>query len=262
MTKVVRPWTASCMRLDGKIAVIIGSGGLGRPIAVGYADAGAEMVVADLSAELAEATAREVTSMGKRAFATTCDVSLPEESRRVVGLAVEKFGRVDILVNTAAIVDKHRSVDLTEEDWDRSMAVNLKGAFFCAQAAARAFISQGSGGKIITLTSHMGFVGSFLPRVCYATSKAGIINMTRALASEWAEEDINVNALAPIYTLTAFNEKLLADPAVYDTVMGRMRIKRLGQPEDIIGAAVYLASEASNFMTGQTMVVDGGWFTW
>lgn len=262
MTKVVRPWTASCMRLDGKIAVIIGTGGLGRPIALGYADAGAEMVVADLSAELAETAAAEVNSLGKQAFATTCDVSRPEESRKVVALAMERFGRVDILVNTAAIVDKHASVDLPEEDWDRSMAVNVKGAFFAAQAAAREFIAQGTGGKIITLTSHMGFVGSFLPRAAYATSKAAIINMTRALASEWAEQNINVNALAPIYTLTAFNEQLLADPIVYDTVLSRMRIKRLGQPEDIIGAAVYLASESSNFMTGQTLSVDGGWFTW
>jgi len=262
MTKVVRPWKASSLRLDGKTALVFGAGGLGKAIALGMSDAGAAVVVGDLVRTLADETAAEIAGMGGRSLATTVDICKPGDSERAVRLAADTFGRLDILLNAVGIVNRTPSVDVTEEEWDQVFAVNLKGAFFCAQSAARAFVAQDSGGKIIMLSSHMGSVGSPLARAAYAASKGGLNNLVRALACEWAAQDINVNGLAPVYTRTALNEQALNDPLYQSLIMGRLRIKRLGEPEDVVGAAVYLASEASNFVTGHILSVDGGWFTW
>jgi 2-dehydro-3-deoxy-D-gluconate 5-dehydrogenase len=262
MKKVVRPWKASSLRVDGKTALVVGAGGLGRAIALGLSDAGATVVVGDVVEAAAAETAAEIAATGARSLATAVDISRPPDSESAVRLAAGTFGRLDILVNAVGIINRSPSLEVTEDDWDHVSAVNLKGAFFCAQAAAKAFVAQGTGGKIIMLSSHMGSVGSPLPRAAYAATKGGMNNLVRALACEWAAEDINVNGLAPIYTRTALNERALNDPFYHDLVLGRLRIKRLGEPEDIVGAAVFLASEASNFVTGQILSVDGGWFSW
>ncbi len=254
-------WSFSRLRLDGKTAVVAGVGGLGRATALGMADSGAELVVADFDLKAAESAAGKIRDAGKRAFATTLDMSRPEDSQKLVDYTLEKFGRIDVMVNTVGIAVKKPSVELTESEWDRILDVNLKGAFFCAVAAAKAFIRQGTGGKIITFASHFGLV-AMEERIPYSSSKAGIVNMTRGLACEWAPYMVNVNAIAPVFTRTAISEKVLSDPAFHQRVIDRIPMKRLGQPEDIVGAVVYLASDASNFMTGQTLVVDGGWLAW
>lgn len=234
---------------------------IGRAIALGMADAGADLVLADLNLQAAESLAVEVRATGRTAFAARLDVSSPEDSRRLVEFAVERLSGLDVMFNGVGINIRRASLEVTESDWDKVMAVNLKGAFFCAQAAARAFVKLGSRGKIITVASHLGLVGMG-DRTAYSSSKAGIVNMTRCLAYEWAKYNINVNALAPVYTRTPINADTLDDPEFRELLVSRIPFRRLGRPEDLVGAAVYMASDASDFMTGQTMVIDGGWLTW
>ncbi len=254
-------WDCSRLRLDGQTAVVAGAGALGRAFALGLAEAGADMVVADLRLAAAEEVAAEVESIGRKASALAVDVSKPDECKGMVDVALERLGRLDIMLNGVGINIRRSSLEVMEQDWDRVMAVNLKGAFFCAQAAARAFVTQGAGGKIITVASHLGIVGMG-DRTAYSASKAGVVNMTRSLAYEWAKYRINVNGIAPCYTRTPINAETLDDPAFREMLVNRIPFRRLGQPEDLVGAAVYLASDASSFMTGQTLVIDGGWTTW
>ncbi len=261
MEKEEDSWGFSSLRLDGKVAVVAGVGGLGDVTARGLADAGADLVVADINPAVAEATAEKIRATGHRAFATSLDISRPEQSQRLVDYAVDKFGKIDVMVNTVGIAMVKPSVELSESEWDRVLDVNLKGAFFCAAAAARTFIKQGTGGKIVTFASHFGLV-AMEERIPYCSSKAGIVNMTRGLACEWAPYRINVNAVAPVFTYSAISSRVLDEPAFRKRVLDRIPLRRLGAPQDITGAVVYLASEASSFMTGQTMVIDGGWLSW
>ena len=172
-----------------------------------------------------------------------------------------QFGRLDILLNGVGINQRCPSLEMSEELWDRINDINLKGAFFFAKAAAARMVKQGTPGEVITITSHLGLVG-LEERVPYCASKGGIVNMTRALGQEWAKYKINVNALAPVFTPTAISAKALSNPELRQTIVDRIPFRRLGTPEDLVGAVVYMASPASDFMTGQTMVVDGGWLTW
>lgn len=249
------------MRLDGRAVIMAGVGGLGQAIALGLADAGADLVVADINEQAAAEVAAKVAATGRRAFAIKLDVSRPEESRKVVAFAVAKLGKLDVLFNGVGINIRGPSLEVTEAQWDRLQGVNLKGAFFFAQAAARQFVAQGTGGKIITIASHLGIVG-MQERTSYCASKAGIINMTRALAHEWGQFKINVNALAPVFTRTAINAETMDDPVFRKVLEDRIPFHRIGKAEDLVGAVVYMASPAADFMTGQTMVVDGGWLTW
>ena len=249
------------MRLDGKVAINAGAGGLGQALAWGLAEAGAAVVVADINLGAAEEAAARLRAAGKRASAAQMDVTRPADCEKVVAFAVEQFGRLDILLNGVGINQRCPSLEMSEELWDRINDVNLKGAFFFAKAAAAQMVKQGTPGKIITITSHMGLVG-LEERVPYCASKAGIVNMTRALGQEWAKYKVNVNALAPCFTPTAIAAKALSDPAIKKMIVDRIPFHRLGTPEDLVGAVIYMASPASDFMTGQTMVVDGGWSTW
>ncbi|MHB1417556.1 MAG: SDR family NAD(P)-dependent oxidoreductase [Chloroflexota bacterium] len=261
MTSTQSRWSAASMRLDGKVAIVAGAGGLGQAIALGVADAGADVIVADINLAASEEAVEKIRATGKRSLATRMDVTKPADCQKVVAFAATELGKVDILVNGIGINQRCPSLDLPEELWDRIDAINLKGSFFFAQAAGRRMVEQGHGGKIITITSHMGLVG-LEERVPYSATKAGIINMTRALGQEWAKYNINVNALAPVFTPTAISEKALSDPALRQLIVDRIPFHRLGEPEDLVGAVVYMASDAANFMTGQTLVVDGGWLTW
>ncbi|MCL5109198.1 MAG: SDR family oxidoreductase [Chloroflexi bacterium] len=249
------------MRLDGKVAINAGAGGLGQALAWGLSEAGAAVVVADVNMTAAEEVAEKIRAAGRQATAVQVDVTVPAACEKVVALAVERLGRVDVLLNGVGINQRCPSLEMSEELWDRINDINLKGAFFFAKAAAARMVRQGTPGKIITITSHMGLVG-LEERVPYCASKGGIVNMTRALGQEWAKYRINVNALAPTFTPTAISAKALSNLELRQTIVDRIPFHRLGEPEDLVGAVVYMAAPASDFMTGQTMVVDGGWLTW
>ncbi len=252
---------AVSFRLDGRIAVVTGSGsGMGRAFSVALAHAGADVVITELPGkeEAAEATAAEVRGADRQALTLPLDVTELSSIRKMVERVLEEWGRIDILVNNAGTNIRQFAVDVTEDAWDRVTDTNQRGAFFCCQVVGRHMIERGEGGKIINIASQIGLVGHH-QRVVYCASKAGVINLTRVLALEWAPHRINVNAVAPTYVRTPLVEALLEDKAVREWVIRRIPLGRIAEPEEIAGAVVFLASRASDFVTGHTLVVDGGW---
>lgn len=247
------------MRLQGKIAIVTGSTkGIGRAIAIGYASEGASVVVCGRSEDLAHGLADELTGQGKSAVAMRLDVADAESVARVFDQVAEQFGRIDILVNNAGISPIwKRAEDTGKEAWDEIINTNLTGTFLCSQAAGRVMIGQKSG-RIINMTSVGGVVA--LPRlVAYCASKAGIVVLTKVLAAEWARHNILVNAIGPSYVETEFTEGLRSNEAIYEDLKGKNLLKRFAQPEEVVGTAVFLASDESSYITGQTIYVDGGW---
>lgn len=246
------------MDLSGKAAIVTGSTkGLGYGMAIGLAKAGADIVVVSRSQADCDRVAAEITTMGRRAIGVSTDVGNLEQIQRLVDKTVSELGRIDILVNNAGTAVTKRAEELTEADWDRVVDVNLKGVFFCAQIVGRQMIKQ-KRGKIINVASIFGLVGDRAV-VPYCASKGGVIQLTRVLALEWAKHNIQVNALAPGYVKTPMNEKELTDEKVLNHVLKSIPVRRLGEIEDMAGPTIFLASEASNYMTGQVLVVDGGW---
>jgi len=248
-------------RLDGRVAIVTGSGsGMGRAFSIALAKAGADVVITELPGKekAAEDTAAEVRAAGRRALTLPLDVRQIAAIHQMVERTLGEWGRIDILVNNAGMNIRKMAVDVLEEDWDQVLDTDLKGVFFCAQAVGRHMIRRGQGGKIVNIASQVGLV-AYHSRVAYCAAKAGVINMTRALALEWAPHHINVNAIAPTFVRTPLVEELLKDPAVRDDVLRRIPLGRLAEPEDIVGAVVYLAGPASDLVTGHTLVVDGGW---
>jgi 2-deoxy-D-gluconate 3-dehydrogenase len=248
-------------RLDGRVAVVTGSGsGMGRAFSIALAKAGADVVITELPGKekAAEDTAAEVRAAGRRALALPLDVRQIASIHQMVERTLGEWGQIDILVNNAGMNIRKMAVDVGEEDWDQVLDTDLKGVFFCAQAVGRHMIRRGQGGKIVNIASQVGLV-AYHSRVAYCAAKAGVINVTRALALEWAPHHINVNAIAPTFVRTPLVEELLKDPAVRDDVLRRIPLGRLAEPEDIVGAVVYLAGPASDLVTGHTLVVDGGW---
>jgi 2-deoxy-D-gluconate 3-dehydrogenase len=245
-------------RLDGKVAIVTGSErGLGRGMATALAQAGADVVGATC-VENAPETAAAVQAAGKRYVHVSADLSSLEPIGRIVDAALREFGRIDILVNNAGIIVRNDSVDFTEKEWDDVMNINVKATFFLCQAVARQFIKQGSGGKIVNVASMFSFQGSV--RVpSYTASKNGVKGITMLLANEWARHGINVNAIAPGYMATDITAQLRADEARSAEILGRIPAGRWGQPEDLGGAVVFLASRASDYVNGYTIAVDGGW---
>jgi len=247
------------MRLQGKVAIVTGSTkGIGRAVATGYAEEGATVIVCGRSEDLAKNLARELTGKGKKAVALRLDVTNVDSVNQVVAQVVKQFGRIDILVNNAGISPIWKRVEETGKDaWDQIIATNLTGVFLCAQAVGKVMIKQKSG-KIINMTSVGGKVA--LPRlVAYCASKAGIISLTQVLAAEWAQHNILVNAIGPSYVETEFTAGLRGNQAIYDELKNKNLLKRFAQPEEVVGAAIFLASDESNYITGQTIFVDGGW---
>jgi 2-deoxy-D-gluconate 3-dehydrogenase len=175
----------------------------------------------------------------------------------MVEKAVDRFGRIDILVNNAGINISKPALEVTEQDWDRVLDVNLKGVFFCSQAVARGMIQQKSG-KIVNVASQNGVIG-YYNRAAYCSSKAGVVNLTRVLAIEWASRSINVNAVGPTFVRTPLTEKLFQEESFKREVLSRIPLGRLGKPEDVAGAVVFLSSPAADLITGHTLLVDGGW---
>jgi NAD(P)-dependent dehydrogenase (short-subunit alcohol dehydrogenase family) len=247
------------MRLQGKVAIVTGSTkGIGRAVAIGYAEEGAAVIVCGRSEDLAKSLAEELTLRGKKAVALRLDVTSVDSVNQVVAQVVKQFGRINILVNNAGISPIWKRVEETgKEAWDQIIATNLTGAFLCAQAVGKVMIKQKSG-KIINMTSVGGKVA--LPRlVAYCASKAGIISLTQVLAAEWAQHNILVNAIGPSYVETEFTAGLRGNERIYDELKNKNLLKRFARPEEVVGAAIFLASDESNYITGQTLFVDGGW---
>ncbi len=252
------------MRVDGKVALITGGGsGIGLALAEGLAHFGAEIIITEMTSkmELAHKVASEITSKyGKKVIALPLDLPDLASINKMTGAAVEQMGKIDILVNNAGIQIAKPSLEVTEEDWDRVLDINLKGAFFCSQSVARQMVKQKSG-RIINMASQNGLIGYF-NRAAYCSAKAGMVNLTRVLAIEWAEYGINVNAVGPTFIRTPLGEQTFKNKAVYDDIITRIPLHRVGEPEEIIGAVVYLASDSASLVTGHTLMVDGGWTAW
>lgn len=242
--------------LTGRVAVVTGANtGIGQAIALGLAAAGAD--IAAVGRTPAQETVEKARALGRRAEIISADLSTTEPVERVAAEAVEKLGGLDILVNNAGIIRRNDSLDFTEEDWDVVMNTNLKSVFFLCQAAARHMVGQGRG-KIINIASMLTFQGGI--RVAsYTASKSGIGGLTKLLANEWAAKGINVNAIAPGYIATNNTAALQADATRNRQIMERIPAGRWGDPEDIAGAAVFLASSASDYVQGHVLAVDGGW---
>jgi 2-deoxy-D-gluconate 3-dehydrogenase len=245
-------------RLDGKTAVVTGCGrGLGRGICAALAEAGADIFGVGQAAA-ADETRRLVEGAGKQFAYLPADLASREPAARVFEAALEVFGGADILVNNAGIIRRNDSVDFTEADWDDVINVNLRTLFFMCQAAGRQFIRQKRGGKIINIASMLSYQGGI--RVpSYTASKGGVRTLTMLLANEWAQYGINVNAIAPGYMATDNTAALRADPERSKAILDRIPAGRWGSPRDVGGAAVFLASPASDYINGFTVAVDGGW---
>jgi 2-deoxy-D-gluconate 3-dehydrogenase len=242
--------------LTGKVAVVTGANtGIGQGIALALAAAGAD--IAAVGRTPATETVDRANALGRRAEIVSADLSTIEPVERVIAQVVDTFGRIDILVNNAGIIRRADSIDFTEEDWDAVVDTNLKSVFFLCQAAARRMIPAGSG-KIINIASMLTFQGGI--RVpSYTASKSGIGGLTKLLANEWSAKGINVNAIAPGYIATNNTEALRADQKRNTDILGRIPAGRWGEAEDLGGAAVFLASSASNYVDGHILAVDGGW---
>ena len=245
--------------LKGKVAVVTGAGqGLGKWIALALADAGADVLVAALHSETAEKTCAEIREMGRKSTFLAVDVSDADAVKAMMAAAEADLGGLDILVNNAGINIHKAALDFTPEDFARIVDVNAKGVFFCSQAAAARMIPKGAG-RIINIASSVAFlVRAGIPNSIYAMTKAGVVMLTKALAEEWSRFNINVNAIAPGYFLTPLVEDRFKDREMYNTIVSSTPLGRAGNPEDVMGVAVFLASAASAYITGQTICVDGG----
>jgi NAD(P)-dependent dehydrogenase (short-subunit alcohol dehydrogenase family) len=244
--------------LDGKHAIVTGASmGIGRAIAVGLAEAGADVAVVARSGSLLDALATEIRSLGRQCLPVTADLSKVAEIERMVAAVRKHFGHIDILVNNAAVNRRQAALEVTESDWDRQMSLNMKGAYFTAQEVAKVMREQRSG-NIINICSNVSVVG--LPgQVMYCIGKGGLSQMTKAMALDLADDKIRVNAIGPGLTKTHLTEPIFADQEKLNYRLNRIPMHRVADPEDMQGAAVFLASDASSYMTGHTVYVDGGW---
>jgi NAD(P)-dependent dehydrogenase (short-subunit alcohol dehydrogenase family) len=245
--------------LDGQVALVTGAArGLGRAIALALAHAGADVALGLRRSGTADDLVNEIESMGRRAFDVPMDVADLEAIGPAVDAVVERFGRLDILVNNAGLGPSNLAEDVTEADFDLTMDVNVKGLFFTSQAAGRVMIRQGAG-RIVNLSSQAGFIA--LPtEAIYCASKAAVAQLTKCLAVEWGIHGITVNAVAPTFIRTDGTAEALADPAFEADVRERIAaLHRIGEPMDVAGAVVFLASPAATLISGATLLVDGGW---
>lgn len=244
-------------RLDGKVAIVTGAGrGIGKALAIGLAEAGADVAILSRTASDLEAVAADIEMLGRKAYLITTDVTKREDVEKAVSTVQEQAGKIDILVNNAGMNIRTPALKVTDEEWDTIMQTNLKSAFMMAQAVAHPMKEAGQG-KIINITSVGGHV-ALRTGVVYGAAKAALIQMTKVLALEWSQFGININAIGPWYFKTPLTEKLLADETYLGEILARTPMKRVGELQDLVGPTVFLASDAANYITGQTMFVDGG----
>jgi len=244
-------------KLDGKVAIVTGaSRGLGQAMAIGLAEAGADIAV--VARGDTKKTTQEVEKLGQQYISIKADLSSAECVGRIVKTTVEKLGSIDILVNNAGAIRRNPFVEFTEEDWDEVMNVNIRTVFFLCQAVAKVFIEQGRGGKIINIASMLSFQGGILIP-SYTASKSALLGLTRLMGNELARYNINVNGIAPGYMATDITRALRDDPVRNKAILDRIPAGRWGEPDDLKGAVVFLASEASSYMQGYTIAIDGGW---
>lgn len=244
-------------QLHGQVAIVTGCNtGLGQGMAIALAQAGADIVGVNQSDP--HETRSRIESLGRKFHDLRANLSDTGNLTTMVTEALKLTGKVNILVNNAGIIRREDAINFTEKDWDDVVDLNMKTLFFLSQAVARQFIAQGSGGKIINIASMLSYQGGV--RVpAYTASKSGVLGMTRALANEWAKHGINVNAIAPGYMATNNTAALRADEVRNSAILDRIPAGRWGEPEDLAGSVVFLASAASNYVSGHTMAVDGGW---
>jgi len=249
------------MDLKNKVAIITGARrGIGRSHALTLAKAEAKVVVADISQEDCQKVVDEIKKAKGEALAVKCDVTKKEEVDNMVKAAVEKWGKVDILVNNAGICQFKPFLELTEEEWDRTLDINLKGYFLCAQAAAKEMVKQKSGVIINIASVAMGQQGIGFPNIVhYCASKGGIVGMTEALAVELAPFNIRVNAIAPGMIETPMIDPVKQDSKTMEAMLARVPMHRVGKPEEVSNLVLFLASNESSYMTGSTVIIDGGW---
>jgi 2-deoxy-D-gluconate 3-dehydrogenase len=245
--------------LTEKVAIVTGAGrGIGKTIALGLAEAGADIgFIARTTSEL-EAIAGQIKALGRRAVPISYDLTMTEGIQPLVEELTGQLEGIDILVNNAGINIPQDSLDVTIDAWDQIMDINLKASFFMAQAVGKVMIRQGHGGRIINISSQTGSV-ALIKRAAYCASKAGLNLVTKVLALEWASHGILVNAVAPTFIKTDLSKGFLADPQFREYALSNNLLKRIGTPEDVLGAVIYLASLASSLVTGHILMVDAGW---
>jgi len=244
--------------LTGKVAIVTGgTKGIGYSIAVSLAKFGADVVVASRTAADCARVAEEIKTLGVRSMGIPTDVTDTAQIDALVAKTVEEFGKLDIMVCNAGGAVTAKAIDITPEQWDKVLDLDLKAVFFCATAAARQMIKQGNGGRIINIASGAGLSGAknISP---YNAAKAGVVNVTKAFALEWGKYNISVNSICPGYVRTEINAEQLDDPRTRDILVGRTALKRFAKMEEIGAAAVYLASDFSGYVTGSALVIDGG----
>jgi 3-oxoacyl-[acyl-carrier protein] reductase len=243
------------LKLKGQVALVTGAAqGIGKAVALLLAGEGADIAISDVNFEKAEETAKEIEALGRRAMAIRANVAAFDEVERMVQAVIERFHQIHILVNNAGIARDKLLLRMNEEDWDLVLDINLKGTFYCTKAVIR-YMSKQRGGKIVNIASVVGQMGN-AGQANYSASKAGVIGLTKTIAREFASRGINVNAIAPGYIVTPMTEAL---PEKAKEDLKRMiPMERLGQPEDVAQAVLFLVSEASNYITGQVINVNGG----
>lgn len=245
--------------LQGKVAIVTGCDtGLGQGMALGLANAGCDIVGVNI-VEPTE-TIQMIEQTGRKFIDVRANLMKLDDIPAIIDRAVTELGRIDVLVNNAGIIRRNDAIDFSEQDWDDVMNINVKSVFFLSQAVAKQFIAQGEGGKIINIASMLSFQGGI--RVpSYTTSKSGVMGVTRLMANEWAKHNINVNAIAPGYMATNNTAALRADESRNKEILDRIPAGRWGKPADLAGPCVFLASNASDYINGYTIAVDGGWLS-
>ncbi|MFC1867751.1 SDR family NAD(P)-dependent oxidoreductase [Thermodesulfobacteriota bacterium] len=249
--------------LTGKVAVVTGgSGGAGKAISIGLALYGADVVCTSRTLSTLEDTAAEVEKLGKKALPVSCDVTDPASVENMMEKAIGEFGKVDIMVTAAGIALRTEAENMSMEDFNKVMAANVDGTLLCCQAAAKDMIKRGEGGNIITVGSIRGLQGHPAGYSAYGTSKGAVHLMTKQLAIEWAKYKIRVNSIAPCIFWTPLTEPILKDEAMYKIFMQRIPLARPAEPEDLVGAIIYLSTPASSMVTGHILSIDGGTSAW
>lgn len=245
--------------LSGKVAIVTGCDtGLGQGMALGLAEAGCDIIGVNITEPTD--TISKIEAIGRKFFDIRANLMAMDSIDSIVEQAVAEFGHIDILVNNAGIIRRNDAIDFTESDWDDVMNINIKTTFFLSQAVAKQFIAQGEGGKIINIASMLSFQGGV--RVpSYTASKSAVMGVTRAIANEWGQYGVNVNAIAPGYMATNNTQALREDAERNKAILERIPANRWGTPEDLQGACVFLASKASDYINGYTIAVDGGWLS-